>query len=88
MPITVSDVTSRAMLDAYAQQAVYDYGTQVVTLSQGMLPVDIPFGGVGAGDVVTIDQDFGLGPTSSIRRISRMAVSSTSQGERLAVDFV
>lgn len=86
--LSVPSVTTASEINAHAAQAVADYGTQVITLSQSLVPVDLPFGVVGAGDTVTIDQDFGLGPMSSSRRIKGAAVSVASVGERVALDFV
>lgn len=81
-------ITQQATLDAHALQLVADLGVQVVTIGGRLLPVDLPYGLVAAGDTVTFDHDFGLGPSSTSRRLRRVAASVDSAGERISVDFV
>lgn len=81
-------ITNRATLDAHALQLVADLGVQVEVIGSQLIPVDLEYGQVAAGDSVTFDYDFGLGPASSTRRLRRVAASVESAGERISVDFV
>lgn len=85
---TFFDVTRQDTLDAHARQVLADSGVQVITISPTLLPVDLPYGGVGPGDRVAFDYDFGLGQQSYIRRIRSVTASVDTSGERLAVEFV
>jgi hypothetical protein len=83
------DVTRQATIDAHAAQLSVDFDQQVLSIQPRMLPVSgFGYGEVGAGDVVTIDYDDGLGADTWVRRISRLQVSFDAAGERLAADFV
>lgn len=82
------DITRQETIDAHAAQLVRDLGRQVISTSSQLIPVDLTFGQVGAGDTITFDHDFGLGFTSAARRLAQVAVTVNSAGERVAVEFV